>query len=160
MLCTTITSGSSRLWRLHSDACLQQPPPHPPAAASGTCRGLRGPEQSLPRVQHDALWLDKTAAAARPQNCPALPLEVLEDIPLHKDKPTTEVEAGQCTQALSKQASGIAGLPCNDLLCLPMPPCCRAEPWELLAGCSGLKLQGLPCCTLPCCRRRPLCHGQ
>ena len=94
-----------RLWRLDLNACLQQPPPHLPAAAAGTCRGLRGPEQSLPQVQHDALWLDKSAAAARPQNCPALPRAVLEDIPLHKDKPTTEEEASQCTQALSKQAS-------------------------------------------------------
>ena len=105
----------------------QQPPSHLPAAASSTCRGLRGPEQSLPRVQHDALWLDKSAAAARPQNCPALPLEVVEDIPLHKDKPTTEEEAGQCTQALSKQASVLHGLCCTPyLLCLQMPQCCRA----------------------------------
>ena len=107
-----MTFGSTHLWRLHAMACLQPPPPHPPAAASGTCRGLRGPEQSLPRVQHDALWLDKSAAAARPQNCAALALEVLEDIPLHKDKPITEEEAGQCTQALSKQASVNYGLPC------------------------------------------------
>ena len=62
-------------------------------------------------MQHDALWLDKSAATARPQNCPALPLELLKDIPLHKDKPTTEEEAGQCTQALSKQVSLKDGLP-------------------------------------------------